>query len=83
MPETPTKQKLVNTNAPKIIEVITTDHGRLAVSHKEIMKHFEEGKGFAPEDSAKLSLVKAKIEIVADYADMEKVRDLLKQLSKK
>jgi hypothetical protein len=54
-----------------------------AVSHKDIMKRFEEGKGFSVEDSANLSRVKAKIEVVADYADMEKVRDLLKGLSRK
>ena len=40
-----------------------------------------EGKELAPDDLAKLSKVKAKIEIVGDYADMEKVRDVLKQLS--
>jgi hypothetical protein len=32
-------------------------------------------------DLAKLSKVKPKFEIVGDYADMEKVRDVLKELS--
>ena len=36
----------------------------------------------APDDLAKLSKVKAKIEIVGDYADMEKVRDFLKGMAK-
>jgi hypothetical protein len=42
-----------------------------------------EGKELAPDDLAKLSKVKAKIEIVGDYEDMEKVKDVLKGLSKK
>jgi hypothetical protein len=42
-----------------------------------------EGKELAPDDLAKLSKVKAKIEIVGDYADMEKVRDVLKGLNQK
>jgi hypothetical protein len=33
----------------------------------------------APDDLAKLSKVKAKVEIVGDYADMEKVRDALRE----
>jgi hypothetical protein len=36
----------------------------------------------APEDRAKLSKVKAKLEIISDYADMENVRDVLKELAK-
>jgi hypothetical protein len=52
-----------------------------AIDPREMPKRFQERKGFTPEDSAKLSQVKAKIEVVADYADMEKVRDLLKELS--
>jgi hypothetical protein len=47
------------------------------------MKKLSEGKELAPDDLAKLSKVKAKIEIVGDYEDMEKVRDVLKGLSKK
>ena len=35
------------------------------------------------EDLAKLSKVKAKLEIIGDYEDMEKVRDVLKELGKK
>jgi hypothetical protein len=42
-----------------------------------------EGKALAPEDLAKLSKVKAKIEIVGDYADMEKFRSLVNELSGK
>jgi hypothetical protein len=34
-------------------------------------------------DLAKLSKVKAKLEIIGDYEDMEKVRDVLKELAKK
>ena len=47
------------------------------------MKKLSEGKELAPDDFAKLSKVKAKIEIVGDYEDMEKVKDVLKGLSKK
>jgi hypothetical protein len=35
----------------------------------------------APDDIAKHSKVKEKLEIIGDYADIEKVRDVLKQLS--
>jgi hypothetical protein len=52
-----------------------------AVSHKEILKKLSEGKELAPDDLAKLSKVKAKLEIIGDYADMEKVRDFLKKVS--
>jgi hypothetical protein len=37
--------------------------------------------GLAPDDIAKHSKVKEKLEIIGDYADIEKVRDVLKQLS--
>jgi hypothetical protein len=53
------------------------------VSHKDIMKKPSEGKQLAPEDLARLSKVKAKLEIIGDYADMEKLRNLLKELSGK
>jgi len=53
-----------------------------AANHKEIMKKLAEAKELAPDDLAKLSKVKAKIEIVGDYADMEKVRDFLKGMAK-
>jgi hypothetical protein len=49
-----------------------------AMSHSEVMKEFETGSGaFTQDQLAQLSKVKAKIEFVADHADMEKVRDLL------
>jgi hypothetical protein len=51
-------------------------------ANQEIIKKLSEGKQFAPDDLAKLSRVKAKLEIVGDYEDMEKVRDVLKGLSK-
>jgi hypothetical protein len=35
------------------------------------------------DDLAKLSKVKAQLEIIGDYADMEKVRDVLKELANK
>jgi hypothetical protein len=46
------------------------------------MKKLSEGKTFAPDDLAKLSKVKAKLEIIGDYAGMEKVRDVLKEMAK-
>jgi len=52
-----------------------------ALSQKEVMKKLEEGKQLTPDDLAKLSKVKAKLEIIGDYADIEKVRDLLKELA--
>lgn len=54
-----------------------------AVSHKEIMKSFENGAGISPEHTNKLSKVKVKVEAVGDYEDMEKLRSLLKELSKR
>ena len=49
-----------------------------ALNQKEIMKKLVAGEQPTPEDLAKLAKVKAKIEIVGDYEDMEKVRDLLR-----
>jgi hypothetical protein len=46
------------------------------------MKKLSEGKELAPDDLAKLSKVKAKLELIGDYADMEKVRDVVKSLAK-
>jgi hypothetical protein len=51
------------------------------VSHKDIMKEFESGAGITPDHTAKLTKVKVKIEAVGEYEDMEKVRNLLKELS--
>jgi hypothetical protein len=46
------------------------------------MKSFESGAGITPDHTAKLTKVKVKIEFVGDYADGEKVRNVLKELSK-
>jgi hypothetical protein len=54
-----------------------------AVKHAEIMKKLEAGEQPGPDELAKLSKVKAKLEIVGDYAEMERVRDLLKELERK
>jgi hypothetical protein len=35
------------------------------------------------DDLAELSKVKAKLELIGDYEDVEKVRDVLKELSKR
>jgi hypothetical protein len=53
-----------------------------AVNHRDIMKNLSEGKELAPDDLGKLAKVKAKLEPIGDHSDMEKVRDLLKELSK-
>jgi len=52
-----------------------------ALKHADILKKLAAGEQPGTDDLAKLSKVKAKVEIVGDYADMEKVRDLLKGLS--
>lgn len=54
-----------------------------AVSHKEIMKQFESGAGITPDRTNELTKVKCKIEAIGDYEDMEKLRDVLKELAKK
>lgn len=46
-----------------------------AANHRDIMKKLSAGETLTPEDLAKLSKVKAQLEIVGDYADMEKVRN--------
>jgi hypothetical protein len=46
------------------------------------MKKLAQGAELAPADLANLSKVKAKLEIVGDYEDMEKLRSQLVQLSK-
>jgi hypothetical protein len=53
-----------------------------ALKHADILKKLAAGEQPGPNDLANLAKVKAKVEIVGDYADMEKVRDLLKGLSK-
>jgi hypothetical protein len=53
-----------------------------AVKHADILKKLAAGEQPGSDDIAKLAKVKAKVEIIGDYADMEKVRDLLKGLSK-
>jgi hypothetical protein len=50
-------------------------------NHKDIMEQLNDGKELAPDDLANPSKIKAKLEIIGDYADMEKVRDLLKKLA--
>jgi hypothetical protein len=47
-----------------------------AISHAELMKQFQTGAAPTPDQVNQLSKLKAKVEIVADYADVEKVRDL-------
>jgi hypothetical protein len=54
-----------------------------AVSHADNMKSFNSGAGLMPDQTNQLTNVKAKVEIVGDYAEMEKIRDLLKELSNK
>jgi hypothetical protein len=44
------------------------------------MKKFSEGKQLAPNDLAKLFKAKANLEIVGHYAEMGKLRDLLREL---
>lgn len=46
------------------------------------MNKLREGKELASDNLAKLLEIKAKLEIIGDYADMEKVRDLVKELAK-
>lgn len=53
----------------------------LAANHKDIMKQLNEGKELAPDDLANPPKIKAKLEIIRNYAGMEKVRDLLKKLA--
>jgi hypothetical protein len=59
--------------------LLTSNPGPVIWSRMQLKKAL---KPFAPDDLAKLSKVKAKLELILDYADMEKVRDILKGLSK-
>ena len=47
------------------------------------MKQFHEGKGFDEGQLAKLHQMKARIELLCDPADLKKIDDLLKKLSKR
>jgi hypothetical protein len=70
--------------SPKLYDYRMIDHYTIkpapAVRHKDIIKKLSEGK-LVP-DLAKLSKVKAKLELIGDYEDMEKLRNLLKELAK-
>ena len=50
-----------------------------AYSQKELEKMLSEGTAPAP---AQLSQVKAKIEVVCDFADLQKVNEFIKTLQK-
>ena len=52
-----------------------------AANQKEIMKKLSAGETLTPHDLANLSKCRAKLEIVGDYQDLEKVRDVLKELT--
>ena len=52
-----------------------------ALKRADVLKKLAAGERPGPDDLKKLAKVKAKLEIVGDYADMEKVTDLLKQLA--
>ncbi|HVB33730.1 MAG TPA: hypothetical protein VNJ52_05070 [Patescibacteria group bacterium] len=54
-----------------------------AVSHKDLMKHFNEGNGFDEGQLAKLHQMKARIDLLCEPADLKKIGELLKELSKK
>jgi hypothetical protein len=53
-----------------------------AVSHADLMKKLDEMKEFDPEEMRKLHHLKLKIEVVGEAADLKKISDLLKGLSK-
>jgi hypothetical protein len=53
-----------------------------AVSDKNLMKHFQEGNGFDEAQLAKLHQMKARIEPLCGPADLKKINDSLKKLSK-
>jgi len=61
-----------------MIEKYTIKFGP-AVSQKELEKALHES-GETP-DHTKLTKMKARIEVVADFEDLKKIRDFLKQLS--
>jgi hypothetical protein len=66
--------------APKTRSTTTTSSSRRPANHRDIMKKFSEGKQLAPNDLAKLFKAKANLEIVGHYAEMGKLRDLLREL---
>lgn len=53
-----------------------------AVSHKELMKHFQEGNGFHEVQFAKLHQMEARIGLLCDPTDLKKIDKFLKELSK-
>jgi hypothetical protein len=54
-----------------------------ALNQKDIMKKLIAGEQPTADDLAQLAKVKAKLELIGDYEDMEKVRNFLISLSKK
>jgi hypothetical protein len=54
-----------------------------AVSHADLVKKLDEMKDFNPEELRKLRFLKVKVEAVCEAADLKKIGDLLKELSKK
>jgi hypothetical protein len=53
-----------------------------AVSHADLLKKLDEMKDFDPEEMKKLHLLKVKVEAVCEPADLKRITDLLKELSK-
>jgi hypothetical protein len=53
-----------------------------AVSQKELQKKLLEGD-LTVEETKKFHQMKARVEVVGDFADIKKIGDLLKELSKK
>lgn len=53
-----------------------------AVSHKDLMKRFQEGN-FDEAQPAKLHQMKARIELLCDPADLKKIDEMLKELAQK
>jgi hypothetical protein len=54
-----------------------------AVPHSEVLKKLDEMKDFDPDEMRKLQHLKVKVEVICEAADLKRITDLLKELSKK
>jgi hypothetical protein len=53
-----------------------------AVSHADLVKKLEEMKEFDPDEMRKLHCLKVKVEAICEAADLKRITDLLKDLSR-
>jgi hypothetical protein len=54
-----------------------------AVSHKDIIKTLESAKEYDAEQLKKLQHLKVRVDVICEAAELKKISDVLKELSRK